>query len=540
MPTVSFPLPYLQRLTPITPKTLADRAFYYGLEAALEPDQLTVDVTAERPDLLSAEGFTRAMNIYGGTERTVPDALPASGRTLKVLPPVLPLRPYIGALVVENITLDEAALASLVQFQEKVTHTFGRQRKKIAIGLYDLDQITGDVTYTAANRADVKLTPIGGQSALSAEAILTTHPNGRRYGSALAGHDSVPVLQDSRGQILSLPPIVNAAGVGEIKTTTQNLLVDVSGISQKTVCEMLNILAHNFLDTGATVKTVVIEHPHGTFTTPTLVRQVITFSAKTINEALGTAIAKQDLGLHLKRMDLMVKGTSQVHIPTYRTDIFSDVDVAGDLMVAIGTDNLQPEPTAIKFHLGSGLPLHDYVLRISDLARRMQLMEVKSFILTDPDILSLFEPSRLIAANAKSRTHSSVRGSLQPGILDILSHHISAPKPLNIYEIGQAVQSGADGTLYETFLWSFACLDARASFATAKSYVQTMLKALKVPYRLETCHENRYILGRAATLMVGEQNVGHFGEISPTLLAQFSFPEPVCSGEIDCQQLMQD
>jgi phenylalanyl-tRNA synthetase beta chain len=30
------------------------------------------------------------------------------------------------------------------------------------------------------------------------------------------------------------------------------------------------------------------------------------------------------------------------------------------------------------------------------------------------------------------------------------------------------------------------------------------------------------------------QVAGHFGEIHPRLLQQFSFPEPVCAGELDC------
>lgn len=537
MPTVSFPLSYLQRLTPVGPKTLVERAFNYGLEARLDADQLMVDVTAERPDLLAAEGFTRAMNIFSGAVRTVPAELAASGLTVQVLPPVLPLRPYIGAFVVKNVELDAAALTSLIQFQEKVTQTFGRQRKKIAIGLYDLDQINGDITYTAADQAAVRLIPAQGKTPQTAAEILAEHPNGKRYGGSLAGGDQVPVLKDSTGQILSIPPILNAAGVGEVQTTTQNLLVDVSGISQTTVCAMLNILAHNFIDTGATLQTVAIDHPQGPLTTPSLVRTSVPFSARKINEVLGTAIAKQDLSSHLQRMDLVVRGTNQVDVPTYRTDILSDVDIAGDLLVALGTETLQPEPTAMKFHLGTGLPLHDDVLRVSDLARRMQLMEVKSFILTDPDILSRFAPPRLAMANAKSRTHSAVRSSLQPGILDILSHHISAPKPLNVYEVGEVVQLRPDGALYETFLWGFACLDAKASFAIAKSYVQTLLKALNVSYELTPCHGGRYIAGRAAEVVVRGQTVGHFGEINPTLLAQFSFPEPVCSGEMDCRLL---
>jgi phenylalanyl-tRNA synthetase beta chain len=58
-----------------------------------------------------------------------------------------------------------------------------------------------------------------------------------------------------------MPPIINALGIGEVTTSTRNLFIDVTGILAKTVMETVNILAHNFLDTGATVKTVEIVTP---------------------------------------------------------------------------------------------------------------------------------------------------------------------------------------------------------------------------------------------------------------------------------------
>jgi phenylalanyl-tRNA synthetase beta chain len=81
-------------------------------------------------------------------------------------------------------------------------------------------------------------------------------------------------------------------------------------------------------------------------------------------------------------------------------------------------------------------------------------------------------------------------------------------------------------------------LEAKASFAIAKSYVQTLLKALHIPYELTVCSQRRYIPGRAATVLIGGQEAGHFGEIHPQVLHYFSFPEPVCSGELDCRVLM--
>lgn len=538
MPTVTFPLEYLKRLTDTSPQQLEQQAFDYGLEATLSDETLEVEVTAERPDLLAAEGFTRAINIYNGKPRTVPEQLESSGLTLRVSPEVLPLRPFIAALVVEQVNLKQGGLEALVQFQEKATQTFGRQRKKIAIGVYDLAQIQGDIEYGAVAKTELSFVPLLGDRPMTAQEILTNHPSGLLYGHTLPESDRVPVLKDSAGTVLSLPPIINAQGIGEVTTDTQQLFIDVSGISLRTVQEMVNILAHNFLDTGAVVKTVAIAHSQGNYTTPSLELRPVPFSAKFLNEMVGTAIPKPDLGNYLRRMDLHPTGTEVVLVPSYRTDIFSEIDIAGDLLVAVGIENLTADQSSLQFYTGRSNPLRAFMFQVGDLAQRMGLMEVKSFVLTDPDLLSEFSSSFIQTENAKSRTYSATRTTLQTGLLDILSRNINAPKPINIYETGEVLRLQPNQKVYETLCWSFASLDARASFATAKAYIQTLLKALQISYDLIECKEPRYIPGRAAIVQVNGQSAGHFGEIHPTLLNAFSFPEPVCSGELDCQILM--
>ena len=534
MPTVTFPLAYLRRLTATDPQRLAQQAFDYGLDATLGDQTLEVEVTAERPDLLAAEGFSRAINIYNGQLRDVPDQLAPSGRQVTVLHEVLPLRPHIAALVVRGADLQGGGLEVLVQFQEKVTQTFGRQRKKIAIGCYDLDQIDGDLTYGAESLDELTFVPLRGDRPMTARQILQQHPAGKTYGAALRGGERVPVLRDRSHTILSMPPILNAAGAGEVTADTRNLLIDVTGILAQTVSETANILAHNFLDTGAEVQTVDIFTAARTTVTPSLARRPVQFSAKYLNEIMGTAIPKASLGQVLARMDLDVSGTDLVHVPTYRTDIFSQVDLAGDLLVALGIDSLQAEPLAVKFHLGAADSLRQAMFRVGDLAQRMELMEVKSFVLTDPSILDLFAAPYLQTGNAKSRTYSATRTTLQAGLLDILARNISAPKPINLYETGEVLRFTPAGDIRESQGWAFASLDARASFTTAKAYMQTMLKALGLSYELATCEASYYIPGRAATVLVGGQPVGEFGEIHPQVLAHFSFPEPVCAGELDC------
>jgi phenylalanyl-tRNA synthetase beta chain len=566
MPIATFSLEYLKRLTTLSPEQLVKQAFDYGLEATLHPNALEVEVTAERPDLLAAEGFTRAMNIYANTPRTVSLELESSGRKITVSPKVQAIRPYIGALIVENVELGPIGLETLIQFQEKVTQTYGRQRKKIAIGLYDLDRIQGDLEYTTASKDSLTFVPLGsGDTALTAQQILTQHPIGLLYAHTLPDGDHVPVLQDAVGTVLSMPPIINAEGVGTLTPDTTRLFLDVTGNGLKAVLEMVSILAHNFLDLGAIVKTVEIETPDGSLTTPDLNPKAIPFSALALNETLGTYIPKADLNRYLDRMDLHTHDNTTVLVPTYRTDIFSETDIAGDLLVAVGIENLVADRTLLQRistqasdrpqyqFMGVSNPLKDFALEVGDLAQRMGLTEVKSYILTDPDLLARFPGHPIHTDNARSRTYSATRVTLQAGLLEILSRNITAPKPIDLYEIGEvihcpdssAIVPDQPSAILESLFWGFASLDARSSFTKAKSYVQTLLKTLRISYQLGIDDTKnalgfpRYIPGRGASVWVQDQWAGHFGEIHPAILEQFSFPEPVCAGELDCQILLQ-
>lgn len=537
MPTVTFPLSYLQRLTQTPLAQIKQQAFDYGLEVSLREDDLEVEVTAERPDLLSAEGFIRAMNIYGGQPRTVPASLADSGYTVTVDAAVLGLRPHLAALVVRQAHLQDGGLEVLIQFQEKVTQTFGRQRKKIAIGVYDLDRIGGNLTYTAQSKTDLTFIPLRETAPVTAAELLAHHPAGKLYGSTLPEGDTVPVLHDAQGQVLSLPPIMNADGVGEISADTRNLFIDVTGILDRTVQETINILAHNFLDTGAEVQTVTVVTPTGSHVTPSLDRCAVSFSARFLNEIMGSAIPKAKLGQVLGRMDLVVSGVNEVYVPTYRTDLISQVDLAGDLMVALGIDSFQAEPLSVKFYQGKADALRQFVLQVCEVSQRMGLMEVKGHVLTDPALLALFSDRYLQTSNAKSRAYSATRTTLQVGLLEVLSRNINAPKPINLYETGEILRLTADGQSEESQAWGFASLDARASFSTAKAYVQTLLRALGVAYDLAEGHSSYYIPGRSALVQVNGQTLGEFGEVHPKILNQFSFPEPIAMGEINLSQL---
>jgi len=555
MPTASFLLQDLKTFLDTDPQGWVEQAFNYGLEATVQGDSLEVEVTADRPDLLAIEGFARALKVYGGQSRSLPPSLSPSQRRVQVEASVLLLRPFLAALVVEDLTLTPASLQGLLQFQDKVSQTFGRQRKKAAIGLYDLSKIQGQLIYRTVDWDAIQFIPLGGTEPQTPRQILEHHPKGLQYRSALlletlplesqgSQSSQVPVLQDESGQVLALPPITNGAIVGEITTDTQALFIDITGTNEKTVQELASILAHNFIDRGATVKTVMIQTPEGDRQTPDLSPRQIPFSAKVLNERLGTAIPKLELDTYLDRMNLRIAGPGVIEAPSYRTDLLSEIDVAGDLLVAIGLENLQVDYSDFHFSLGKADPRKAFALQVGDWAQRMGLLEVKSYVLTDPDLLSDFvsNPTALLSAyNARNRSHSTARSTLQAGLLEILARNIQAPKPLRIYEVGEVVvpPEKAEGNLEgedfrEMVCWGFAVLDSHASFTVAKSYTQTLLKALKIPFELTVCSAQHYVPHRAATVVIQGKPVGHFGEIHPHILERFCFPEPVCAGELNC------
>jgi len=117
MPIATFLLEDLHTLIDANPDQLVSQAFAYGLEATIQGDSLEVEVTAERPDLLSSEGFSRALKVYQGGQRLLPPSLESSRLVVQVDPSVIPLRPHIAALVVENLCFTPASLSALIQFQ---------------------------------------------------------------------------------------------------------------------------------------------------------------------------------------------------------------------------------------------------------------------------------------------------------------------------------------------------------------------------------------------------------------------------------------
>ena len=166
----------------------------------------------------------------------------------------------MAACTAKGYRITKEGLAQLIQTQEKLADIFGRKRKTVSIGIYQLDKILFPVTYDFVD-PDETVYAFGMETVMTLAEILMIHPKGLEYGPILKGHDRVPFLHDAKGQALSFPPIINSREVGEVQVGDREFFLEVTGTDLPMVVLTLNIFAANLADRGATIAQVQINYP---------------------------------------------------------------------------------------------------------------------------------------------------------------------------------------------------------------------------------------------------------------------------------------
>jgi len=194
-------------------------------EEAEEGDLVKIDIKdSNRPDLWSAEGIAREIQGRYTTKRGMPTYKVAKGKlVVKVETRVKNVRPYTVCAVVRKLKIDKEVLSQMIQLQEKVATTFGRNRKEVAIGFYDLDKIKPPIRFTTVKPDGIKFVPLDFDREMTPREILEMHPKGKEFGSLLKGMSEYPMFIDANDNVLSIPPIINSNISGRVTEKTKNL-----------------------------------------------------------------------------------------------------------------------------------------------------------------------------------------------------------------------------------------------------------------------------------------------------------------------------
>ncbi len=508
---------------------------------------------SNRPDLWCAEGVARQVRIaLSGKPEEYPFFRPGRKptRIIRVAKELKAVRPYIAACTVEGLRMNDDVLAQMIQSQDKLAEIFGRKRSTVSIGIYELDKIAFPVDYRLAAPDECSFIPLGMTERMTLGQILERHPKGVQYGGIVKPFPKYPVLTDSMGHVLSFPPIINSAEIGEVKTATGNVLVEVTGTDQRMVALTLNILAANLHDRGAEIDPVLVVHPYDTamgkhVTFPRDTSSSVKLSLDQFSRALGEDVPLAELKLRLQSYGHRItasKGSITVTYPPYRDDIMHAMDMVEDFAVARGYDSF--EPVMPRQSTVGGL---SQVELLSDTVRSLMVgagfQEFVSNILCSREELqdTLLPGERLVEVdNVMSLAYSVLRNSALPSLLNVEAASSKAFYPHRTFEVGEvavldpAVNMGTRTDLNVAALISHPS----ANFSEMHSSLDVLLYYLGVEYRLEPAEHPTFLAGRCGKVIVSGKEIGHIGEIRPEALELRQISMPCVAFEINLNTLM--
>src|SRR3989338_10032957 len=146
---------------------LKDRISMLGTDLeSVEGDEIHVEIFPNRPDLLSEQGFARAFSSFIGVKTGLRKYTAKESGCTVIVDPSVGMRPYTACAIVKNLKFDDERIREIMQMQEKLATTYGRNRKKSAYGIYPLEAITFPLSYVAKDPKTVQFKPLGFEEAI--------------------------------------------------------------------------------------------------------------------------------------------------------------------------------------------------------------------------------------------------------------------------------------------------------------------------------------------------------------------------------------
>jgi len=516
---------------PISDDKLADRIAMMGaVVEKMDGDVWVIEAFPNRPDLMSEEGMARALRGFFGIETGLAKyVVKKSDYKAVVGKSVAKVREHVVAAVVKGISIDEEALVSLMQMQEKLHTTHSRNRKLASIGVYDLGAIEFPVKYTTV-RGDYKFVPLEYRREMTVSEILRNHPKGKDYAHLLHGTNLYPLWVDAKGQVLSLPPVINSAETAVTPETT-DVFIDVTGLNKRVVEQALHIIVAQLIDAGG--KAFLVHF--GGSATPNMEPRRMRLDLAYCNKLLGLSLDWKQAKKLLEKMRYGVDG-DEVLVPAYRTDVLHPIDLVEDVAIAYGYENFEPVIPGISTIGGEG---KEAVVerKVAEAFAGFGFLECNTYHLTGSEMPArMRSPAQLVMAkNPVNVNYNAIRNSLLPGLLQILSENKHYEYPQRLFDVGRVV-ADRKSLAEEQRLAAVSC-NARADFTEAKSYVESLLASLGVEPSFRAVKHPSFLDGRAAAVVVNKKEIGVVGEIHPEVLTNFGVDLPVAAFEFGLKAL---
>ena len=573
--------------------------FGLGLEFEGETDDglLQFEFGPDRLDRLSVEGVARSLRYHYGDDRgvRVPDTNDPDF-TFAVDGDVPDERPYVTGAVVRGVDLDDAALESLIQLQEKLHATMGRKRAKGAIGIHDLVAIKGDtlseeseaprtsevasgqrsrasdgnsITYTGIAPDGDTFVPLDSDRELTPDEVLNEHATGRTYANLVADYDRYPAIYDELG-LFSFPPVINGRRT-EVSTDSRDLLIELTGTDQWTIDRMCAIICYALSARGATIEEVTVEYAGGTDAGGRTLRRP-DFEVRTksvthdrIETMLGVDLDERAVIDLFERSGLDAVVASEdgdaaatdesadtaydVSIPPYRVDVLHPLDLVDDVGRAYGFDELEPRypdvGTVGGRHERSRLEAatRDVLtgLGFEDLLNFHMTAEPEVYdrmrVAPGTDVLGGGDPVEI--TEPYSGDYTILRPWALPSLVMVLENNTHRAYPQDLAEVGLVAErdDAVNTRVAESRHVAGVLARTDATYEDAKARLQAICRSFGVDLETPPSEHPSFIDGRTASVVIDGERVGVVGELHPAILVEHDLELPVAGFEFELEAL---
>ncbi|XP_067898232.1 phenylalanine--tRNA ligase beta subunit [Heterodontus francisci] len=525
-----------------------------------------IDVPANRYDLLCLEGLARGLQVFKdrieaprytrvGPRKGDMQKLIVSKETAQV-------RPFAVAAVLRNIKFTKDRYDSFIELQEKLHQNICRKRALVAIGTHDLDTLSGPFNYTAKPPSEIKFRPLNQSKEYTATELMDlyrTDSHLRHYLHIIEDKPVYPIIYDSNGIVLSMPPVINGDH-SKIKINTQNVFIECTATDHtkaKIVLDTIVTMFSEYCEKPFTVEAAQVIYPNKEICIyPEMGYRKEVLNADLINKRVGInetadCIAKLLTRMYLKSKVMGNGAQIEIEIPPTRADIIHPCDIVEDAAIAYGYNNIKMTvPKA--YTVANQLSLN----KLSELLRQDMaaggFTEALTFALCSQDDIAdklgkdIAETRAIHIANPKTAEFQVARTTLLSGLLKTIAANRKMPLPLKLFEISDVVlkDPSKDVGAKNNRRLCAVYYNKNPGFEVIHGLLDRVMQLLELKpgkengYYLQAAEDSTFFPGRCAEIFAKGQSIGKLGVLHPDVITKFELTMPCSALEIDIEPFL--
>jgi phenylalanyl-tRNA synthetase beta chain len=309
----------------------------------------------------------------------------------------------------------------------------------------------------------------------------------------------------------------------------------------------------------------------------------ITLRHYKVNELLGIELRPEEIEFYLGQLGLKTTGRKArpiganaapepvtFQIPTFRVDLKREADLIEEVARLHGVDKIPSTPPRGAIGTNAFDATHDVLAEARRILSGLGLNEAQGQTLVSSVECRVSSAEAVALANPLSADMDVLRPSLLPGLIHSLRHNVSRKNyDVALFEVGRVFQRAAGVPPAEQNKKQSCQQDAGSTFKEEHRVAIALTGQRALPFwsgderdaKFDTCDlkgvleeffeqfglrgmtfarqaENTSLFLESATIQLGKQTLGEFGQLSPLLAKKYDLRDAVLLAELNLDLLL--